>query len=152
LFKMSEEMNEIQKVFQDEVHKQIGLIDKQYLRKLQADTFRCSIRCVEDVQAYPSPRDSQSCLERCGQVVQQAEKDIEVELSGFQNRVQRCMMDCGDRAKDGLPASPSSDQIAKARVASEACAEKCVRTHLEQHLPTAMKKIGERLKGYKVSL
>lgn len=67
-----------------------------------------------------------------------------------QHRLQRCAMDCQDRARDALPASgqPSEAQIASAQKGMESCVSGCVDSHIKI-LPTLHKRVEEAVKQVK---
>ncbi|RQM29660.1 hypothetical protein B5M09_003770 [Aphanomyces astaci] len=58
----------------------------------------------------------------------------------LQNRLQRCAMECQDRAKDSLSSQPSESQISAAQAGMEKCVSKCVDGHIKL-LPTLKKRI-----------
>lgn len=67
-----------------------------------------------------------------------------------QNRLQRCAMDCQDRARDALPASgqPSDAQLASAQKTMESCVGSCVDSHIKL-LPALQKRVEEAVKQVK---
>lgn len=76
--------------------------------------------------------------------MQQVQQYMQSELQSFQNRLQRCAMECQDRARDSLPTSgnPTESQIAAVEKDMQKCFNTCVDTHLEM-LPTLEKRIGD---------
>lgn len=144
---MATNINELQERFQRRVKDSLEVLDKQHLRRMQADCFKCSTRCCEN--GTWSSEDVQNCLTRCQAPVQEAQTFLETELNNYQNRLQRCMMDCSDRVRDRMPQNPSENDLMKYRGEAESCAAKCIDSHLTQQLPALMTRLAERMKGFK---
>lgn len=75
-------INELQERFQRRVKESLEVLDKQHLRKMQADCFKCSTRCCEN--ANWTSEDVQNCLTRCQAPVQEAQNFLEGELNNYQ--------------------------------------------------------------------
>lgn len=75
-------INELQERFQRRVKESLEVLDKQHLRKMQADCFKCSTRCCENTNW--TSEDVQSCLTRCQAPVQEAQNFLEGELNNYQ--------------------------------------------------------------------
>jgi len=74
-------------------------VEQQSLRPLQKQAFLCSARCCDS----PGGEDAlRSCLGACGQKVEHAQAVLEAELGGLQERLQRCLAVCQDRAGSAL--------------------------------------------------
>lgn len=58
----------------------------------QKDMHLCAAKCCDDKSA--SIDTVQSCIERCSQPVNRAQRYIHSEMEGFQGRLQRCVMVC----------------------------------------------------------
>ncbi|XP_074641576.1 protein FAM136A-like [Tubulanus polymorphus] len=140
-------MDQAQNRVQTAVTETLNELDKTHLRKMQASMYRCSTKCCED--NYYSMEDVQRCLEQCSRPVQSAQQYIQGEMENFQNRLQRCAMDCQDRIRDKLGPNTSDVDSSKLRKEMEACVLKCADSHAGL-LPNMMKKIKETLnKDYK---
>lgn len=73
-----------------------------------------------------------------------AQQHVEKELGGFNNRLQRCVMDCNDTIKDKMGANPSESDISKYTGMFERCAIKCVDKHVDL-LPGLFKSIQQTI-------
>lgn len=62
----------------------------------------------------------------------------------LQSRLQRCAIDCRDKATDTLGANATEAQKQQATVTMERCVVKCVDTHLEL-LPAFLKRIKQTI-------
>lgn len=60
----------------------------------------CAIKCCDDTGL--SMQGVQNCIENCGGRLQHANNYLQKELNNFQQRVQRCVMDCNDEVKDKM--------------------------------------------------
>ncbi len=119
----------------------LGGLDRATLRPLRRDAFLCSAKCCES--ATSSPEQLQGCVEACQQRVGAVEQAVQNELAQFQQRLQRCAMTCSDKVQEKLPADPAKhtpELIAKLQAEAEACANKCVDSHIPQ-----LNKIPERV-------
>lgn len=65
----------------------------------------------------------------------------------FQDRLQRCAMDCQDQVRDKIGPNTTEDDVSKHRGAMEKCVVKCADTHIAL-IPTLMKRVKEVLKQH----
>ncbi|XP_059497107.1 protein FAM136A isoform X1 [Stegostoma tigrinum] len=86
--------------------------------------FQCSADCCENANA--SMEEVHQCIERCHAPLAQAQATVTGELERFQNRLQRCMMDCNDRAKDAFNSGVKEPDV---RLKADSCVSKCVDDH-----------------------
>lgn len=70
---------------------------------------RCAARCCDDRNV--SLERVQQCVENCSKPLNKSQAYIQHELEGFQNRLQRCVMDCNDKIKDMMGANPSETEV-----------------------------------------
>ncbi|XP_026461642.1 protein FAM136A-like [Ctenocephalides felis] len=129
-------MDEQRQRIEYEITKMVDEMDKEYLRKIQADMHRCAAKCCEDKDSSLSS--VQSCVERCSGPLNKAQQYVQGELEGFQGRLQRCVMQCNDDIKDMMGPTPSDKDVDKFTHKFESCAIKCVDKHIEL-LPQMMK-------------
>ncbi|XP_040156048.1 protein FAM136A [Anopheles arabiensis] len=111
-----------------EITKQLDDLDRNVLRKMQADMHDCAARCCKD--SVSSMDTVQQCVERCSVPAQRAQQHVETEINSFNSRLQRCVMDCNDTIKDKMGPNPSEGDIAKYTAEFERCAIKCVDKHV----------------------
>ncbi|XP_022817070.1 protein FAM136A [Spodoptera litura] len=106
----------------------VNELDKSYLRKMQGDMHRCAAKCCDDPQT--SLERVHGCIENCTSSLNQANNYVQGEINHLQNRLQRCVMDCNDHARDRLGPDPSQETIDKCTIEFEKCAVKCVDKHI----------------------
>ncbi|KAI4468234.1 hypothetical protein MML48_2g00004013 [Holotrichia oblita] len=123
---------------EQEMTKMVNELDKEYLRRMQADMHRCAAKCCDNTSV--SLESVQRCVENCGNPLTKAQGYVQKELENLQNRLQRCVMDCNDTVKDKMGPNPSETEINRYTLMFEGCAVKCVDKHLEL-IPTVMKAI-----------
>ncbi|XP_033109825.1 protein FAM136A-like [Anneissia japonica] len=120
-------------------------LDTQYIRKMQGDMYRCSARCCDNTSS--NMEEAQRCIERCSQPLQRAQNTIQTELQDYQERLQRCAVQCQDDVKDRLSPGASSQQIDALRGEMESCLVKCGDKHIAI-LPAMMKRMKSTLSQY----
>uniref|UniRef100_UPI00398E3DF1 protein FAM136A n=1 Tax=Pristiophorus japonicus TaxID=55135 RepID=UPI00398E3DF1 len=114
-------------------------LEREQIRQMQAKMFKCSADCCENGNA--SMEEVHQCIERCHTPLAKAQAVLTGELERFQNRLQRCMMDCNDKARDAFD-SGVKEQDVKYKV--ESCVTKCVDDHAYL-IPSMTKNLKESL-------
>ncbi|KAK9696523.1 Eukaryotic protein of unknown function (DUF842) [Popillia japonica] len=114
---------------EQEMTKMVNELDKEYLRRMQADMHRCAAKCCDNTSV--SLESVQRCVENCGNSLTKAQGYVQKELENLQNRLQRCVMDCNDTVKDKMGPNPSETEVNRYTLMFEGCAIKCVDKHLE---------------------
>lgn len=72
----------------------------------------CAVKCCDNKEL--SMQGVQNCVEKCSKRLMKANNHVQQELSNFQNRVQRCVMDCNDDIRDKMgPVNPSDADVNK---------------------------------------
>jgi len=129
---------EAQKRVQDEMGSVINEIDKSHLRRIQRQMHECAAKCCASETA--SLEDTHSCIERCSGTVHKAQNYVQNEVGGFQERLQRCVLDCQDKSRDKLTANASDGEIERLKNEFEVCAVHCVNENLTV-LPALLKRM-----------
>ncbi|XP_063544492.1 protein FAM136A [Cydia strobilella] len=106
----------------------VNELDRSYLRKMQGDMHRCAAQCCDNQQN--TLERVHGCIDNCTTSLNQANNYVQNEINHFQNRLQRCVMDCNDSARDRLGPDPSQETIDKCTIDFEKCAVKCVDKHM----------------------
>lgn len=110
---MSEELgNRIQEMFKSIYE----ATDRKYLRPLKRDMFKCGIECLNDKNSI---REAENCIEKCGQPMHKGMSILQTEVTAFQGRIDRCLMNCQDDVRN-------EKEEERARKIFDGCAEKCV--------------------------
>ncbi|XP_025074572.1 protein FAM136A-like [Pogonomyrmex barbatus] len=114
-------MEEQRKRVEDHMTKIVEEIDKTYLRRMQRDMHRCAAQCYSLF----------FCLLLFGYNIYNI-------YNIFQNRLQRCIMECNDNVKDKMGPNPTQITVDRYSEEFEKCATKCVDSYCEL-LPTMEK-------------
>jgi len=84
-------------------------LEKNIIRKIQAASLRNGAKCCDNLTA--SAEEVHACVQRTQQPVAQVQSVIKKELDDFQQRLQRCLMTCQDRAKDAMTANSTLNGV-----------------------------------------
>ncbi len=71
--------------FVDKIQEEIGVFDREYLRKIQGDMYRCSALCCDDVSS--SQNDFQRCTDKCSQPALKADKFMQEQMQDIQVKI-----------------------------------------------------------------
>lgn len=88
----------------------------------------------------------QMCISSCSKDLAAASQVVQEELANYQNRLNRCAMDCEDKVKDKVPANAKTDQLDRYRAIYEDCVVKCIDT-ATSGLPGLSTRIKDRIKS-----
>ncbi|XP_069140215.1 protein FAM136A-like [Argopecten irradians] len=102
-------------------------LEKGQIRAIEAEMYKCNLKCVEN-KSY-TVEDKDRCLERCSSRMMQIQKYVNSEMENYQNRIQRCAMDCQDKARDQMTSKKGDAD--KIRGEMEQCMIKCADSHVE---------------------
>lgn len=70
---------------------------------------RCAAKCCENTDS--SLERVQHCVDTCGSNLQQAQNYVQREIETFQNRLQRCVMECNDDIRDKMGPNPNESEV-----------------------------------------
>ena len=115
-------------------------------RKMQGLMFRCSTGCCADSQA--SMQQVHQCIKHCHASLAQGQALVTSELENFQDRLARCTVYCGDKAKDSRDVGSTELQV-KRRL--ETCVTKCVDDHVNL-IPAMSRKMKESLIHWEIAV
>uniref|UniRef100_A0A1B6MAW5 Protein FAM136A n=1 Tax=Graphocephala atropunctata TaxID=36148 RepID=A0A1B6MAW5_9HEMI len=124
------------------IEKHVENIDKMFLRVLQKEMYDCSSKCCDNKTA--SIKEINFCIDKCSTKLNDSHNYCTTQLNSYQNRLQRCVSQCNDEAKDKLGARPTDAEVEAASKMFENCACSCIDKHIEQ-LPQFVKKLQEVL-------
>ena len=120
----------------------VGILDKQSLRPLQKESYTCMAKCCDTAA---TPAELQQCCASCETLVRTAEQAVQVSMADFQNRLQRGIQRCQDKAQEMLSASPSQKEVDKAQEFMANCAADVAQDYQKQ-IPKLQTQIIETLK------
>jgi len=127
-----------QEKMQAEMGELVNEIDKSHLRKIQLKMHQCAATCCANERA--SLEETHSCIEVCSRSVHVAQGYVQKEVGGFQERLQRCVLDCQDRTKDKVGVNPTDQEMEGLKTEFEKCAIRCVDDHLKL-IPNLLKRM-----------
>jgi len=127
---MSEDHNSIQNRLQGAVDSMMRSVNLRKVRPLQKQAYLNMAKCFE---LEGSDQVVDNCVERESYGVKVAQQVIQQEMGQFSNRVQRCVQDCEDSARDSLGGSADlSDPRVQEK--AQAMMTKCTAVCVEKHI------------------
>jgi len=127
---------------QDAVNKLVNDLDRSQLRRLQGEMHTCAAACCQRQEA--SLEQVHHCIEDCSKGVASAQTFIQGELNNFQERLQRCVLQCQDKVRDKILPSTTEAEVAKFRENYEQCVVHCADSHVDL-IPNLFKRMKETL-------
>ncbi|VDP15851.1 unnamed protein product [Soboliphyme baturini] len=88
----------------------------------------CAAHCCEDKQLSMESVDR--CVKNCSKRGQAAQEYIQEEMKNFQERINRCALDCRDQVRDMMETSKSEHVSADLQQKADNCLMKCVDDHI----------------------
>ncbi|KAL4230188.1 hypothetical protein ACF0H5_010573 [Mactra antiquata] len=128
---------------QNEATKMFNGIEKDVLRKMMKGMHTCSAKCCDNTSL--SSNEFQRCLETCSEPLMRVNNYLDQEVKNFQNRLNRCAMDCQDVSRDKLTANMSATDQLKVKQEFETCVGKCGDETVKK-IPELDKRLRESLK------
>ena len=95
-------------------------IERRNMRSMQKQSYVCSAACCDDEDS--TAQQFQRCMKTCSLPVERANAIFQNEMQRFQNRIQRCTMDCQDQAQDEQGRAVDGGVI---QANFTACTERC---------------------------
>ncbi|KAK2156881.1 hypothetical protein NP493_1930g00015 [Ridgeia piscesae] len=138
-------METVQARVQEAISNLMTKLDREHLRKIQKNMYQCSAACCD--KDHYNMEEVQRCVEQCSEPISKTQSFIETEMSHFQNRLQRCAMDCQDKARDQVSSTSSEAEISAYRGQMEKCVIKCADDHVGL-IPNMLKRMQEVLKAH----
>jgi len=121
-------MDQVQSRVQNAITSLLEKLDREYLRQIQGDMYRCNAKCCDD-ESLGMDR-VQRCIEGCSAPLTSSQKYIEGEISNFQNRLQRCAYQCQDNTRDKVTPSSTEAEMAGYKSEMETCIIQCADDHI----------------------
>lgn len=125
-------------------------IERKWLRKVARESFACAVKCY-DKAGTSGPQDSlERCARNCQVPYQQSTQLVQNEVAQFQNRLNRNMQECQEKARDMM--SPGMENDPKKIQKMEDTLINCMSKQVDHHI-TLLKpmegRITAALKNYK---
>jgi len=125
-------------------------VERTSVRNIARKGVECVLKCY-DKAGSTGPGDAlENCVANCQNPSRQANHYVQQEVQSFQNRLNRSMMDCQDRAKDMMYPGVENDakKMGKVEDTLLACMSKHVDDHIKMLVPLR-KRIDAELKNLK---
>ncbi|KAL3921145.1 MAG: hypothetical protein SGARI_006757, partial [Bacillariaceae sp.] len=125
-------------------------IERNWVRKVARESFACATKCYDKAGKSGPAEALEQCARNCQVPYQQSSALVQNEVNQFQNRLNRNMQECQEKARDlikpGMESDPS--QMAKVEQSLINCMSKQVDEHIKLLRP--MKdRITAALKNFK---
>ncbi|XP_064484868.1 protein FAM136A-like isoform X2 [Ornithodoros turicata] len=105
---------------------------------MKGDMHRCAAKCCDD--AHSSLEDVHRCIETCSEQLNKAQNKIQGDLGHFQDRLQRCVMQCQDSIRDKVGPNTTDAQTHEYKNEFDGCVVKCADSHIDL-LPHMLKRM-----------
>lgn len=107
-------------------------IEKTIVRKIARKGVECVLKCYDKAGTTQGQDVLEQCVRNCQMPSQQANQLVQQEVQQFQNRLNRSMMECQDKAKDLMYPGIENDakKMAKVEDTLLGCMSKTVDTHI----------------------
>ncbi|GIY87078.1 hypothetical protein CDAR_255861 [Caerostris darwini] len=119
-------------------------IDRSCMRSMQRDMHLCAAKCCDNRSL--SMEETHHCIEGCSKTINEAQTFMQNELTNFQDRIQRCVMQCQDNIRDKITPSTTEAEVSGFKKNFESCVVKCADTHIDL-IPSTLKRMKEVLQS-----
>ena len=117
---------------ESEARKVIEDIERTSMRNLERKGLECALQCYQKAGSTAASEVLQQCVQNCQMPARQAAQVLNQEVNGFQNRLNRSMMECQDKAKDQM--TPGMESDPKKMAALEDTMLKCMSQTVDHHI------------------
>eukprot|EP00934_Nitzschia_sp_Nitz4_P007661 Nitzschia sp. Nitz4//scaffold29_size155292//97990//98517//NITZ4_002671-RA/size155292-augustus-gene-0.231-mRNA-1//-1//CDS//3329546487//7651//frame0 len=107
-------------------------IEKKQLRKIARESFACAVKCYDKAGTTGPAEALENCARSCQTPYQQSTAFVQNEVAQFQNRLNRNMQECQEKARDLVRpgTEPDANQIARI----EDTLIKCMSQQVDEHI------------------
>jgi len=144
---MQARANALNAKMEGEAAKVMDDIERNMLRKVARESFACAVKCYDKAGTSGSSEALDSCARNCQVPYQQASSLVQNEVGQFQNRLNRNMQECQEKARDMI--SPGMQSVPRN---VEETLIKCMTQQVDEHvklLKPLKDRITASLKNYK---
>jgi Eukaryotic protein of unknown function (DUF842) len=107
-------------------------IERNYMRKIARGSFACAVKCYDKAGKNGPAEALDHCARNCQVPYQQAGAMVQNEVGQFQNRLNRNMTECQERARDKI--TPGMDNDPSKIAALEQDLLKCMSQQVDEHI------------------
>ncbi|KAL3910562.1 MAG: hypothetical protein SGILL_007647 [Bacillariaceae sp.] len=133
-----------------EASKVLDDIERNYMRKVARESFNCAVKCYDKAGKSGPAEALEQCARNCQIPYQQSSAHVQQEVNQFQNRLNRNMQECQEKARDMIKPGMESDPNKMAKV--ENALIDCMGRQVDEHiklLKPMKDRITAALKNYK---
>mmetsp|Transcript_15677 Transcript_15677/g.39437 ORF Transcript_15677/g.39437 Transcript_15677/m.39437 type:complete len:153 (+) Transcript_15677:80-538(+) len=134
--------NALNAKMEGEASKMLDDIERSWMRKVARQSFACAVKCYDKAGTSGPAESLESCTRNCQAPYQQSSNLIQQEVAQFQNRLNRNMQECQERARDMITPGTQNDSYAMAKV--EKVLISCMETQVNEHIKL-LKPMKERI-------
>lgn len=91
-------------------------IEREHLRGIAKKAYQCAVTCYDKAGTRGSTEALENCVRSCQMPHQQSQNYVQQEVNQYQNRLNRAMQECSDRARDEMKPGYENDAKAMAKV------------------------------------
>mmetsp|Transcript_1038 Transcript_1038/g.2685 ORF Transcript_1038/g.2685 Transcript_1038/m.2685 type:complete len:153 (-) Transcript_1038:246-704(-) len=125
-------------------------IERNLLRKVARESFACAVKCYDKAGSTGPSEVLEGCARNCQVPYQQSSALVQNEVAQFQNRLNRNMQECQEKARDLM--SPGMENDPKKMGKVEEALINCMATQVNEHiklLKPMKDRISSALRNYK---
>ena len=142
--------NALNAKMEGEASKVLDDIERTYMRKIARGSFACAVKCYDKAGKNGPAEALDHCARSCQVPYQQAGAMVQQEVGQFQNRMNRNMAECQEKARDKLTPGMETDPTKMAALEQDLL--KCMSQQVDEHiklLKPMKDRIVSGLKNYK---
>jgi hypothetical protein len=124
--------NALNAKMEGEATKVLDDIERNWMRKVARESFSCATKCY-DKAGKSGPADAlEQCARNCQIPYQQSSALVQNEVHQFQNRLNRNMQECQEKARDLIKPGTENDASQMAKI--EQSLINCMSTQVNEHI------------------
>ncbi|CAJ1969944.1 unnamed protein product [Cylindrotheca closterium] len=117
-------------------------IERNYIRKIGRESFACAVKCYDKAGSSGPQEALEQCARNCQVPYQQSAALMQNEVAQFQNRMNRNMQECQEKARDMM--YPGIENDARKMTQVEDALVKCMGQQVDEHIKL-LKPMKERI-------
>lgn len=115
-----------------EASKVLDDIERNHMRKIARASFACALKCYDKAGKHGPAEALDMCARNCQVSYQQAGAMVQQEVGQFQNRLNRNMTECQERARDKLTPGMETDPSKMAQLEHDLL--NCMSKQVDEHI------------------
>ena len=147
---MEAKAKELNARIEGEASKCMDDLDRRVVRPIAHQSYKCVVQCFDKAGTKESQELLHNCSTNCQVPYQQSNSILQNEFGQFQNRLNRSMGDCQDKARDLM--SPGQENNASATAKVEQALITCMAQKVDEYiklLPSTKQRIVATIQNLK---